>query len=101
MPAAASITPPNRNTRVSPSPDFTELVPVVLVEVVLVVEEELLELEPEELEPPELELPPELEPPPLPPSGFFQSTVLPDSLIAFSMSAEVRPRAFAVSSRVC
>ena len=50
MPAAASITPPNRNTRVSPSPDFTELVPVVLVEVVLVVEEELLELEPEELE---------------------------------------------------
>ena len=42
----------------------------------------LLETRPE-LEPPELELPPELEPPPLPPSGFFQSTVLPDSLIAF------------------
>ena len=73
-------------------------------------EEELLlpELEPEEeLEPePEVELPEPEEELPEPeeesePAGAFQSKVLPDSLIAFSTSAVLRPSFAAVSSMVC
>ena len=99
--------PPKRKTRVSPSPDLTEPVPLELEEL----EPELEPEEPEpELEEPELELEPEEpeleleEPEPLLTldlSLLHSMSVLPDSLIAFSMSSAFRPRALAVSSRVC
>ena len=97
--------PPKRKTRVSPSPDLTEPVPLELEE--LEPELELEEPEPEleelelELEEPELELE---EPEPLLTldlSLLHSMSVLPDSFIAFSMSSAFRPRALAVSSSVC